>query len=1788
MAKSPRKSSADTPELRRGLRIERVFSQEGVHPFDTVTWERRTAAIYNSKGEAVFEQKDVEFPSTWSQLATNVVASKYFYGDLAAGNGDPREGKREYSLKQLIHRVTRTIADWGKAQGYFATPEDAERFYDELTWLCLHQYGAFNSPVWFNVGLYHQYGVRDTGGKTIYGWDFEKQRVVPVDPYERPQASACFIISVEDSIDDIWQLMAESARLFKFGSGVGADWSKLRSTKEKLSGGGRPSGPVSFMRVQDATGATIKSGGKTRRAAIMQTLKVWHPDIMEFVTAKAKEEKKAWALIEQGYDGSFNGEAYSSVAFQNVNQSVRVTDEFMEAVLARRKFPLKAVTTGEVIEEIDAYELLYKVAEGTWICGDPGLQYEDTIQRWHTCKNSGPINSSNPCVTGDTLVATEEGLRRIDSLVGETPRVVGLDGRLHRTTRVIETGVKPVYRLRTRCGYEVKLTADHPVWTENRGDVPAAELTRNDIVRLVPPRFGREHLDPEVAEYIGLMVGDGCISHEVATLMLDRREKAVAEKVAHVVNQFDRKTHLGGVRVAERPTGVAVATGARAVQEVLKRFAMLDEGSSAKRFTEEVFRLDRQSVAALLRGLFTADGTVANYGRKSQYISLESTSRELLKQVQLLLLGFGIKSKLYENRRLTDRALLPDGRGGIKEYRVQPLYSLRISRSSRVRFEREIGFLPESPKAAALRALNATVSAYEDPLVDQVVSLELLGEEPVYDLTEPVTDHFVANGIAVHNCSEYMFLDNSACNLASLNLRKFQREDGSFDVERFRAAVRIFITAMEILVDNAGYPSEKIAQNSHDYRPLGLGFANLGAMLMAMGLPYDSDEGRAVAGAITAVMHAEAYARSAEIAAIEHIGPFPGFEKNREPMLEVMRLHQAAVEDIHPNCPAYLKEAARESMARMVALGERYGYRNAQATVLAPTGCLVGDSLIATDRGLVRLQTLGNPEGPQWQHVSFRVFTDEGQKLATRFYVNGIEATRKIRTRAGYTIQGTLQHRIKVVDPDTGQWVWKRFSDIRPGDIVPLAMNTIIGQPRTVTLPPLGELHWNADRNVRVPRTVTPELAELVGYFMGDGSLHAKGLRFCVDARDQDVVAHLQQLIYRLFGLQAYTEPRQGYVEVGVHSVPLVLWWEACGFAKRLPSDAHQGKGYQPYIPDALLYTNDPAVYRAFLRGLFEADGTVIQGVPAFSTASESLAQEVRTLLLALGYPTQTKVEEDRRSARGQKSLQVLRLKNRGYNARFLQEIGFIGVRKRQAVAEATTRSSAKRDRIYLEPALVEELVPAGSPHRDAVMLSVRRYGAIPRQRVEQLYEETGDERLIQYMSYFYDVVEANEDGGEQLTYDLSVPENVTYTANGFISHNTISFMMDCDTTGIEPDIALVKYKLLAGKGDGMFKIVNNTVPIALRRLGYSEGQIKDILAYIEENDTIEGAPHLKEEHLPVFDCAFKPYKGQRFIHYMGHIKMMAACQPFISGAISKTVNMPEHVTVEEIMDAYVQGWKLGLKALAIYRENSKRSQPLSTRKEDKKGESSGDGMATAEPKVIEKVVEKIVYKPVRKRLPDERPSITHKFSVAGHEGYLHIGLYPDTGMPGEIFITMAKQGSTISGLMDAFATAISIALQYGVPLEDLCNKFSHMRFEPAGFTNNPQIPIAKSIMDYIFRYLSLKFLGRPQEEKQENPRDGVAAEVKRSGPARDERQLELTFDPQPTGQVTPLVGQTIETFLQTQQKSAAAVPEAAAVPTVSFQNQEDAPACSNCGSITVRSGACYVCPNCGSSSGCG
>jgi len=878
-------------QKRVGLKFDRVFTTPDVHPYDAVEWEVRDARISNEKGDTIFEQKDVEIPKAWSQTATNVVVSKYFRGQLDTPG-------RETSVRQLIGRVADTMADWGRQDGLFATDDDAEIFHTELTHILLHQMACFNSPVWFNVGI-----------------------------EEEPQCSACFINSVQDTMPSILGLAKTEGMLFKYGSGAGSNLSTLRSSKEPLGGGGTASGPVSFMKGFDAFAGVIKSGGKTRRAAKMVILNIDHPDIEEFINCKQVEERKAWALIEAGYDGGFNvpGGAYDSVFYQNANHSVRTSDEFMEAVEEDSKWTTRAVTDGRPIDTYEARDLMRMVAESTWVCGDPGMQFDTTINEWHTCPDAGRINSSNPC-------------------------------------------------------------------------------------------------------------------------------------------------------------------------------------------------------------------------------------------------------------------------------------------------------------------------------------------------------------------SEYMFLDDTACNLASINLLKFyQPEDERFDTDGFKHACEVVITAQEIIVDNAGYPTPAIEKNSHEFRPLGIGFANLGALLMARGLPYDSDAGRDYAGAITAIMSGSSYAQSARIAGVE--GPFLGFEENRQPMMKVMRKHRDALQGIETaHVSLELLRGAKESWDEVVELGDQQGLRNGQISVIAPTG--------------------------------------------------------------------------------------------------------------------------------------------------------------------------------------------------------------------------------------------------------------------------------------------------------------------------------------------------------------------------------------------------------------------------------------------------TIAFMMDCDTTGIEPDIALVKYKKLVG--GGMIKIVNNTVPAALKRLGYEREEIKAIVEYIDEHDTIEGAPHLRDEHMAVFDCAFKPARGSRSIHHLGHLKMLAAVQPFVSGAISKTINMPEESTPDEILEAYMEGWRLGLKAIAVYRDGCKKSQPLSTSKTESQKQE----------------VETDKAKPRRHKLPDERRAITHKFSVNGHEGYITVGLY-EHGMPGEIFLVMAKEGSTISGLMDSFATSVSIALQYGVPLQTLVDKFSHTRFEPSGFTNNPEIPIAGVVL-------------------RDEPNDTAEA-----------------------GAVIP--DSNVVAFGTGNEGNSK----------VTFLYQQDAPSCQDCGSIMVRNGTCYKCMNCGSTSGC-
>jgi ribonucleoside-diphosphate reductase alpha chain len=1185
------------------------------------------------------------------------------------------------------------------------------------------------------------------------------------------------------------------------------------------------------------------------------------------------------------------------------------------------------------------------------------------------------------------------------------------------------------------------------------------------------------------------------------------------------------------------------------------------------------------------------------------------------------------------------------------------------------------------------------------------------GWETTYNLTEPKNHSYLTLGIFTSNCSEYVFIDDTACNLASLNLVRFYDDETDvFDVEGYLHAIRLWTIVLEISVAMAHFPSPEIAQGSYDYRTLGLGYANLGSLLMRQGIAYDSDEGRAISGALTAILTGESYATSAEIAGV--VGPFPRFAENRESMLRVIRNHRRAahgdtdyegishiVTAIDPDfCPPDLLAAARSSWDAALGTGEANGFRNAQATVIAPTGCLVGGSLVPTERGLVRLRSLGNPNGAQWQELGIQVGTDDGTRTATQFYVNGVEPVVTVETSRGYRIKGTPTHRIKVVDSN-GDWVWKRFGEIAADDLVPLQLDQLVGEPQEVTLPPLGEMHWTGDFSTTVPRTMTPELAELVGYFMGDGSLHAKGIRLCVSAGDFDVIERLSLLGKELFGLEAHLSEMTGYTEVAFHSVPLTIWWEACGFAKQAPSEGHAGKGWHPHIPDSVLHSNDPEVYGAFLRGLFEADGYAHQGGYAtWSTTSIEFSHEVQTMLLAIGIPTSRKFDT---SGWGSSPLAVLRVLNLSCGETWSTRVGFMSDRKNNAVRAVQSRQAARADHIPVTRAMVDRLAPGNDRLRQVMLMSLSRIGLVSRRSAVELFQRKPDTELGRLLGFFYDRVASAGLGEEELTYDLSVPDNVTYVANGFVSHNTIGLLMDCDTTGVEPDFALVKFKKLAG--GGYFKIVNQSVTPALRHLGYDEVQIKDVVEYIvgtssidgaphinretltakgfddadleklekalpavfelrhafnvftfgeetlqrlgfdvdeytgwdfnllkalgftskeiaEANDhicgrqTIEGAPHVKEEHLAVFDTANKNGKyGERFIHHNGHIKMMAAAQPFISGAISKTINMPNEITVEDIEEAYRTSWELGLKAMAIYRDGSKAAQPLNSTSDE--GEENEDEAAAVTAAVE---TAKAIHwgslpkglsptqayaqgmQPPRFLLPAKRRGFNQEARVGGHKIYLRTGEYED-GSLGEIFIDLAKEGATLKGILSCFAIAVSKGLQYGVPLDEFVDTFTFQTFEPRGMVEgHPNIKMANSIIDYVFRALGVEYLER--DELAQVPPDRELAELPKGLAVEAGVQLDLTdaageadiellqkaaeFVDAPDGEVTQVVAVSTKVV----EKTEALVAVSAKADTADLalkENMGDAPVCSNCGHMTIRNGSCYVCLTCGDTTGC-
>ncbi len=1305
-----------------GLRFDRFFTPPGSHAFDLIEWEHRTAGITGEKGQVIFEQKDVEVPKSWSQLAINVVAQKYFRGS----QGSP---ERETSVRQIIDRVVNTLAQWGREGGYFATDEDAENWAEDLRFLLVTQQASFNSPVWFNIGV----------------------------PGRAQQGSACFINSVQDSMESILDLVKTEGMLFKFGSGTGTNLSVLRSSREQLSGGGTASGPVSFMKGYDSFAGSIKSGGTTRRAAKMVILNADHPDVLDFIRCKAEEEKKAWALIEAGYNVGFNvpGGAYDSVQFQNANNSVRVSDEFMKAVESDKEWETKAVVGGRTVDTYKARTLWREIADATWICGDPGLQFDTTIQDWNVVPNTGRINATNPCFTGDSLVHTSKGLIAFSELIdrvnqGEMFKVYThdltnpdkpLDAiELTSPEAFMVNGYKEVVRLRFSNGMEVRCTPKHRFFTLNRGYVHADELTAEDrVVTLAQPapavdaryeipigtdvklyRSKGDHTSlpvelpkrwtTELAHYLGWMVGDGFVSErlEVAGTVYGSAEDQELILPAH---QSLVSAMHGGFesRISVQPNGVQqLRIGRKAFSRYFSALGLSTGRAAHKVVPWTMFQAPPDIAAAFLRGLFDADGCVRDGGDKGRYVGLGSRSEELLRGVQRLLTTFGISSRVYKQNRAAKSSFSYVRKSAESvTYASQPGFDLRITARSMARFAETIGFSLNS-KMSKLDALLAN-EQYDTDTSARLVDRTPDGVELTYNLTEPRNHSYIVNGLVVANCSEFVFLDDTACNLLSLNLMKFQSEDGTFNVDRFKRAVDICFTGQEILVSNASYPTPAIGKNSEALRPLGLGYANLGALLMSMGLAYDSPEGSRFAGAVTAIMTGEAFAQSARMAQVK--GPFSEFAKNREPMLRVMEKHRQAAHQLNTSAElADVVDAARDTWDNAVKLGRAHGYRNAQATVLAPTG--------------------------------------------------------------------------------------------------------------------------------------------------------------------------------------------------------------------------------------------------------------------------------------------------------------------------------------------------------------------------------------------------------------------------------------------------TIGLMMDCDTTGIEPDLALVKYKKLVG--GGLLKIVNGTVPAALRKLGYDEHQVKEIVIYIDENDTIEGAPHLAEDHLKVFDCAFKPVNGTRSIAPMGHVRMMAGIQPFISGSMSKTVNLPTDAKVEDIEQTYFESWKLGLKCIAIYRDGCKRSQPLST--------------SLAKEKKADAPVE---YKAMRRKLPDERKAVTHKFDIAGHEGYLTVGLFED-GTPGELFVTMAKEGSTISGLMDAFATQTSYALQFGVPVKFMVDKFSHMRFEPSGFTKNKEIPIAKSIVDYIFRWMASHFLDIEQQDE--------AGVVRREAPA-------IAEAPPPAANARPVTPTELKVIAQ-------ATGGAGTVQKIAFINT-DAPACPDCGAITVRSGSCYKCLNCGATTGC-
>jgi ribonucleoside-diphosphate reductase alpha chain len=1889
---------------------------------------------------------------------------------------------------------------YGWKYGYFDSEGDAQVYFDEMCAMLARQIGAPNSPQWFNTGLHWAYGISGPAQGHWYVDPTDETARASADTFSHPQVSACYILGIEDDLVNeggIFDGVLREARIFKGGSGSGANFSKLRSAGEKLTGGGTSSGLMSFLRVFDRAAGAIKSGGTTRRAAKMVVLNADHPDIEEFVNWKVREERKVADLVigsrifekqlnaiisaahdtrvpdqarldpalnaslrnaireainagvppgaaqsaldyaRQGYtrleieqyDTAWDSEAYITVSGQNSNNSVRLTNGFFDALDRDEDWLLTARTTGDVVKRIKAGELWEQIAVAAWQCADPGLQFDDTIQEWHTCPNDDRINATNPCseyvfiddtacFAPETRISTPDGLRTVEELYerqesGQRALITTdihseVDHRrlsAHRPAYITKVGEREVFRLKLADGREIRATGDHKFLTADNGWKRLDEL-KPALDRIAIREFGNsvtfasDAADVKRWQMLGWLTGDGVFNKDTVALVFGPRERRTAEFMTAQLNELKAAAvnysgasliNVRSSQIYAQSNGVMQTSASQTslVSYLETRYGFKQATALHKDVPSAIHRAPEDLKVAYLQGLFSADGCIrANGAAAEKEVMLASSSSALLRSVQLLLSDLGITSRISWTH--------PQGR-------KNPQGQLHLYNQQSRKFNSLIGFPCSAEKELKAREISAGEfnGHRKNPRSPKVLMIVPDGTTTVYDVTEPVTHSVIAEGMIAHNC-----------NLASLNLVKFLNDDGNFDAKRFAQAARIWTTTLEISVTMGQMPSRRIAEKNHGYRTLGLGYANLGTLLMRLGLPYDSEEGFGWCAAITSLMTGAAYRTSAEMA--QQLGPFARFEANRDPMLRVIRNHRSAAYAADPgvyealtvtpvtHAPTLFTQAtwalARKMWDDAISIGEVAGFRNAQTVVIAPTGCLTGTALISTDRGLTRLQRLGNVDGEQWQDIDVRVLTDDGEQRASQFYLNGISPTRRIRTSSGYTITGTPEHRVKIVDRQSGDLVWKRFAEVGPGDTVALSMGGFAGSPQVVNLPPLGDEHWTADFTTTAPQILTADLAEFAGYFMGAGTLHAKGLRLRVADEDADVRDRLIALARQLFNIEGTVSQKGAYTEIGIHSVPLAMWWQACGFAKHHPASDSRSKSYLAHVPDAVLASNDPVSYGAFLRGLFEADGTVVNGAAHLSTANASLADDVRTVLLTLGIPTNTRIDKSGWSGA---DLYVLRVRNADYARNFLKTVGFIGDRKRSAVRPCDTWQGTKGDRVFLRKDVLRTLVPHSSElYPRTALYGYRHAGAISRTAASELLERTGSIEIKTALTFFYDDVASNDDGGEQFTYDLSVPANVTYFANGFISHNTIGLVMDCDTTGIEPDFALVKFKKLAG--GGYFKIVNQSVDAALHKLGYSQEQIEAIETYakgtgtLEEaphinratlkakgfdedaigrveavlasafelpfvfnkfvlgeefckerlglseaqlNDwsfsllrdglgfstqqieeasahicgrmTVEGAPYLNDEHLPVFDCATPCGRyGSRYIRPLAHVDMMAAAQPFVSGAISKTINFPQTATIEDVKEAYRYSRERMIKAVALYRDGSKLSQPLAASYDFGNDGGEQEAASGSQPQPFAtpmQIAEKIVYRYIAKRrpMPQRRSGYTQKATIAGHKVYLRTGEY-EGGQLGEIFLDMHKEGAAFRSLMNNFAIAISLGLQHGVPLEEFVEAFTFTRFEPNGpVVGHDHIKMATSILDYIFRELAVSYLGRydlahvepsmqmdamgPEAREEYVAEEEGGVNVRPVGVAEMFHPVSTHLHPgqQPRPAIAPPVAPALPTS-STGGGTAVAVMVRTEAVNASKAKGYTGNACSECGQLTmVRNGACEKCDSCGATSGC-